>query len=193
MPQKIWEFLSARAKPVWILTLLGAFLLCMILFGIANGPFLEKSGGATSIDTHVFYTPGEAVRLLEAYGPEGRKLYFVGWAIDEFFPAVYSVLFALGIVSLLRRSGLTNPMWRWGAALPFAGAVFDYLENLLVAVMLLSYPARGVRVIASVCVVFTLLKFLFFWASLLSLAVLALYPAVRKRIPAAKPVEKKEE
>lgn len=126
------------------------------------------------IDLLFFETSTERIfEMVEAYGPEGRRLYALGEVTaDLAYPLVYTFLFGV-MLSLLYRGRLYVP-FRYVNVVPVGVLLFDLLENTCIVTLLLSYPTRLVG-IAQACLVFTALK----WVLVLLLLVLLLYGLVR--------------
>lgn len=86
------------------------------------------------------YSPREASALLEGLGAEGRKYYLSHQiTLDTAYPA----LLALTLVSLMQWLGQNMPShWlvQFGIILSIGAALCDYIENLGITVMILSWP-----------------------------------------------------
>ncbi|WP_299882835.1 hypothetical protein [uncultured Sulfitobacter sp.] len=86
------------------------------------------------------YSPQDAAALLEGLGAEGRKYYLSHQIpLDTAYPA----LLAFTLVSLMRWLGQNIPAYRlvrFGIILSVGAALCDYIENLGITVMILSWP-----------------------------------------------------
>ena len=133
---------------------------------------LAQSGGVLLFDlVPTGYDLAYAEAFLSALGEEGRWFYFSRqWALDMFYPAVYG----LGGVVLWRwLLGVCSNSANWMnrlVLLPVLSAAVDYIENTLIAVMLLCFPdVSGVVVrwasFATTCKYLLLMLFLLsvFW------------------------------
>jgi hypothetical protein len=93
---------------------------------------------------NVGYSPAQVFAAVERYGPAGRRLYLVQLlTLDLVYPLVYSAWLALLIGIALRSLGAGGLAWL-AAAVPFAGAAVDYVENACICVLLVRVP-RGAR------------------------------------------------
>jgi hypothetical protein len=91
------------------------------------------AGGQELLDLRLGYTPEAAQQYLAALGAIGRTRYLeLLWILDLVLPA----LFGLVLWSTLRRGALRR--WSW---IGLAGGLVDYLENLALTGLLLSFPA----------------------------------------------------
>jgi hypothetical protein len=102
---------------------------------------LKAVSGQVPFDMRPFgYGPKSAAALLEGLGIEGRRYYLSHqMPLDTAYPA----LLALTLISLMRwfRQNMPSPwLVRVGIILSIAAALSDYLENLGIVAMVLSWP-----------------------------------------------------
>lgn len=102
---------------------------------------IEAVSNQVPFDMRPFgYGPLEAGRLLDALGEEGRMYYLTRQIpLDTLYPA----LLAVTLVSAFLFCGLRLPgsgLVRTGIALSLGAALFDYIENLGIASMILRWP-----------------------------------------------------
>jgi len=125
----------------------------------------DRLGGLDLLDSRIWYTPDEAAALFEAldrFDAHARTIYAAtGLTIDMVFPPAYGLLFAILLFRLFRA-----PFF----LLPLATAAADMLENITVAVLLVSY-AGAPSPLAWLAAAFTLIKALFGYAGLAATAV----------------------
>ena len=123
------------------------------------------SGGIGPIDLQLFYTPGKAYAMVESYGEAGRLSYrtfeLTG---DIMYPIVYTLFFSLAITWLFQRGFASTSRMQKYNVVPFGGWFFDLLENLGIVSMLTVFPSTPAA-LAWVTAVFTLIKWLFAFAS----------------------------
>ena len=103
---------------------------------------LAMSGGILLFDlVPSGYDQAYAEAFLSALGEGGRWFYLSRqWALDMVYPAVYGLGGAVLLRWLLgKRSNATDWMNRL-VLLPVLSAAVDYIENTLIAVMLLRFP-----------------------------------------------------
>jgi hypothetical protein len=90
------------------------------------------AGGEPVLDLRPGFGPAEAYDLLSRLGAAGRTSYLTMlWTVDLLLPALFGAALwsALGAGALVR--------WRW---LALAAAAFDYLENVALSALILSFP-----------------------------------------------------
>ena len=164
---KFYTFLlkiCQKASSNRILWLLGfVFLgLNILVFPGIQANIQALSQGAGALDIQPFYTAEEAFQHINIYGPEGRKLYLlVEWTADLVYPITYGVLFA----GILFRLGAAN----W-SIIPLISAGLDYLENIGITIMLVSYP-NFCYIVATITSWLTATKWMFAFASMLTILV----------------------
>lgn len=117
-----------------------AFYLAILFYSI---PMVGKSAP----DMKLFdvspsgYTREYAVSLLNAIGPEGRKLYLsLQLPLDFVYPGLFIISYPLLFAWLLKKNhGLQSKVY-YALYLPIIAGLFDYLENILIIQMLKTYP-----------------------------------------------------
>jgi hypothetical protein len=89
---------------------------------------------------NVGYSPQQVFDAVNRYGPQGRRLYLIQlFTLDLVYPLVYAAWMAVLIGIALRALGAGS--WAWiAAAVPFLGALVDYAENILIALLLWKVP-----------------------------------------------------
>ncbi|WP_129676378.1 hypothetical protein [Candidatus Chloroploca sp. Khr17] len=119
------------------------------------------SGGAGILDIDWLYTADHAYAVLTAYGQAGRSYYLsVFSVVDLFTPILMNLFLAMSISMVFGRAfPADHPLLKLNL-LPFVAMAGDYLENILIVVLILAYPARldGLATAASL---FTAIKFVF--------------------------------
>jgi len=108
------------------------------------------AGGEPVLDLRIGYGSEEAGRFLARLGEAGRASYLTMlWTVDLLLPA----LFGLALWSALGAGALVR--WRW---LALAAAVADYLENIALSALILTFPEQH-PLLGAVCGVLTAAKF----------------------------------
>jgi len=133
------------------------------------------------IDLTMGFAPQKTLQMVAEYSDEARAYYTtVETTLDIVYPIVYTLLLGI-ILSLLYRN---KPYKPFGCVnlLPFISLVADYLENTTIVMMLNSYPKQSI-VVATLCEIFKLVKWLSFAATIL----LIIYGLIR-RLPETKPI-----
>jgi hypothetical protein len=111
-----------------------------------------------TLDTLTSYTPEKAYSLISSYGEVGRQQYALAEVtIDLVYPLATALLFILAIIYTFRKAFPKHEAWQNIALVPLGILAADYLENICVLTMLLSYP-KDLPVVAQVSNVFTFIK-----------------------------------
>ena len=138
-----------------------------------------------TLDLRFFSTPDTIYKIAEAYGEEGREKYIMSkFTIDFAWPFVFTLLYvvfinlSLGYVYGARGAGLS--------VLALTTLVFDYLENILAAVVMTAYPAKFEMLTwvlsFTTCFKWTSMGFvnILFFYGLLALTVCFIYRRIKK-------------
>jgi nucleoside-diphosphate-sugar epimerase len=145
---------ARKQLPFWLISiatfsLLAAENLLHFKWSIPNMMTLSK--GLPLLDMRFTYTPDDAYRLFDMLGLEGRQTYLqLLWSVDILIPLLSMVF----LWAALSRGAFSK--WR---GLALVGGVFDYMENIAVASLLLLYPDRADGLV-TVAATLTSLKFL---------------------------------
>jgi hypothetical protein len=121
------------------------------------------------------YTLEYASHLLEAIGEEGRKKYLSQQLpVDLIYPGLFAVTFTLMLTWVARKISEAKS-WLFSAAyVPAFAGLFDYLENLGIYIMLVSYPnlSHGLVLFASISTILKSLLTVLFYVLLVYVLVL---------------------
>ena len=153
------------------------FFALQMLFNLVIMPAASSSNthNLPVLDLQFFYTPQRAYEIIGAYTPELRQVAAITrLTLDIIYPIVYGMMLTLLLVLTFRR---VLPHFRFSDAvvfIPWAGVLFDYLENIGFAIMFLSYP-KEYFFVAQISAIFTVLK----WTSIGVGFVLALIGGVK--------------
>lgn len=134
------------------------------------------------------YSFQQAYTLLETLGETGRNVYLTQQLpLDFIYPGLFAFAYSLFLTWLFAKSFSADSKMFALALVPVLGGLFDYLENIAILVMLISFPhlSPGLVGLAST---FTLLKGLFttLFFLLLFLGSIAWLVSRVKRNPKAK-------
>lgn len=158
---RLIEFLENRASPKIAILLVMLIIPFNALFFPLIGDQLESISGYRLLDSQFSYKPEEVFSRMQAYGEMGRKLYlFTDFTVDLIYPILYTLLFSILLTLLLRRGFSPESPLRRLQLLPFGMIVFDYLENIAICTLLITFPARPVA-LAWLASMFTTLKWCF--------------------------------
>jgi hypothetical protein len=126
---------------------------------------------ATKLDLRWGYSHDDVVGLLGDYGADGRVAYGIHLAIDTAYPV------AVGLATILLAAvAFGRRRWLWVAPLVFM--VLDVVENVLVGVMVATYPAVSQALVA-IAAPITFVKLASFFPTMAVLIVSAVVTAVR--------------
>ncbi len=132
------------------------FILFVALVLPAQSRVQPSAEGVRSPDLSFFYTPSDLYRTAEAYGPSGRQAYVrARVTFDVVWPVVYVAFLAIVLSWIAGRLG--GERWRRANLVPVAAGIFDLLENVCTALVMLRYPATT-PVLAALAPAFTMLK-----------------------------------
>jgi len=162
-----WCYRAVNCPVLVAAVIIFVFFLVVVLPGMAGG-LSELAGTDVSPDTSFIYSAEELYGMAEMYGEEGRSYYIYSrFTFDLIWPAAY-LFFLAASVSYLFRYLHPNNHWRLVNLLPFAGAVFDILENSAASLVMYRYPLPT-AVIAQLAPIFTFIKWFFIVLSFLAL------------------------
>lgn len=142
---RLIDFLETRASLRIVVILMMVIIpINALLYPLINQE-IAKESGLGRVDNLFFFTPNLLFERVQAYGPDGRQAYlFSITAMDFLYPILYALLFSF-ILTLVLRAGFSPEKPLRGMQLfPFGMLVFNYLENIAIAVILLLYPAQPI-------------------------------------------------
>jgi hypothetical protein len=173
-PLELLERLATGRRAALLLLLTAsAFLSVNLLEFPASVPHMARVSGQSYLDMQGFYTAEGAYRLLQAFGPEGRRLQLrMLLTIDVALPLLAAAAGAAAITFLGRRAHLPRAWLRRLLVLPLAALAADALENAAVAGLVLAYPRR-LGALASAAGVLTAGKTVLYLATALAALILA--------------------
>ncbi len=130
----------------------GLVFIVYLVFPLLIFPLSEKlqhhySGRSVRpLDLEFGFSPKSAFNRVKEYGERGRKLYAISaLTVDIAYPVVYSTFLAMLIIFFQKKSHTENKYPFQPAYLPFVAASFDFLENIGIVILLLSYPSKWRR------------------------------------------------
>ena len=102
----------------------------------------HMTGGVSILDMQFHYSAQGAQDLLTALGPDGRSFYL--WrilaALDVVLPALFAAVLTVAMAVSFRGSVDERSPWRLVQWLPLIAALLDYVENVLIATLLVDFP-----------------------------------------------------
>jgi hypothetical protein len=143
-----------RTAQLFVLALTAMLSVNLLDFPVSV-PFMRRVSGNTYLDMQGFYTAARAYQLLDAFGPEGRRLQLLlATTFDALFPTIAGAFGAVAITWSFRRAfGAPSRL----ALLALVAAALDYLENLAIIVLVTEYP-RHLDFVAQAAGAITFLK-----------------------------------
>ena len=158
----LWE-LIARFANLWTVIILWVIVIAYYFIF-----FYGKDYGAKTFDSRVsVFRPSEVESILGTFDPEKLPAYRSQAAtVDMFFPVLYSIAAAALIVHCS-----PHLRFRWLVLLPFAMALFDWLENISVITIIGRYGKSSLGNWPTMLVIAQRLKFLFMGATLVIMAI----------------------
>lgn len=142
----------------------------MILFAIVlgvNGYFMLKMQSSTEpppLDLKIIHGPEVTYNTFDAMSAEQQKRYMIGeLTSDIIYPVIYTLFLSFSLL-LLFKDFKTIPL------IPYGAFVFDILENLSLVTLLKLYPQQ-IDWLAWISSIFSTLKWLFVFVSLLLIIV----------------------
>lgn len=172
-----WEAVGSIANK-WVFVALFATAL-VFWFGYFERQ-KKKYAPARTFDGRVEgFRPSQAREILAEFTPEALNAYlFQARVVDMIFPIVYSMTAAVAI--RLAAPNLTG--LRWLILLPFVTAIFDWMENICVAIVIGRFRANPDKLgsVPTVLLVAQRAKWMMFGAVMVVVAVLAVGWARRR-------------
>lgn len=147
MKTGIFVFPARWVRPRTLLVLiLLALPFNLLLFPRRSATLVELSGiQKPIIDTWFAYTPEQVYQVLPALEEQGRQLYAISeLSLDLVYPLVYNSFLWLAITLVLNKTFPRQSRIQKLALLPAAVLACDYAENILLAILLWSYPTRHI-------------------------------------------------
>ncbi len=128
------------------------------------------------IDLTFGFNPQKTLMMVGEYGDVARSYYArTEMTTDIVYPIVYAFLFGI-VLTLLHREN----SYAWVSISPFICLLFDYLENINIVILLITFPQQSLT-IATLCEIFKLLKWLTF-GSVILLMILGLTFKIINRV-----------
>ena len=136
-------------------------------------PFLSLSGGLLPLDMRLGYSVDEVNQLFTALGGPGRPLYSLFQLVDTVFPIALALTLMFSLVRIIGWVFEYTGHLSLIAFIPLGGAIADYVENILIATQLLSYPALS-SLLITIASSFTTIKWGFMFVTILLVIILVI-------------------
>ncbi len=158
MKQRCFSFLAKTSGYKVLIFLFALFLLLNYAF---NGLFpfsIQKikalSGNLGIPDMDLYYSYDRLSYLFHEYGAVGKEIYLKLQWVDMIYPLVYSVFFASLLFLFFGKTKFSNLVF-----IPFAAATFDFIENIILRISILTYPDMN-HLLVHISAVTTFLKWI---------------------------------
>jgi hypothetical protein len=161
MPRYISSMIVSKSNRKSLIIIALFFVAMQYLISISPfGVQAVKSAapGVTILDMQFNYSPAEAHRTLLNLQAAGRAAYFCMLLIDYVFILSYMLFFMVGLTLLARFFFPNIRLYRYVWIVPFAGGMFDVLENCCFLIQLRAIP-NALPAFATISNVFSLAKF----------------------------------
>ena len=125
-------------------SILALFALQM-LFNLVIMPGISSSNtnDLPILDLHFWYTPQRAYEIIGAYPSELLRSAAIGrLTVDMVYPLVYGFLISFLLIVTFRRAFPKSNFADLAVFIPLGGVLGDYLENISLSTMYLSYPTE---------------------------------------------------
>lgn len=145
------------------------------------------SQGLTTLDMiPTGYDYAYALSLFQALKEEGRNYYLSRQLpLDFLYPGLFAITYSLLFAYLLKKLGKEDSKWFVIAYLPIVSGIADYLENLGIINMLLTFPDISATVVelANYCsIVKSFSTSIYFTALLVLLILYGFFKLTRKTV-----------
>ena len=162
--RKLEKYASGRTVLILFIVTMVVYA-WIVLFSIPA--VLEESPDLVLFDmSPMGYSPEYATELLDAIGEAGRRKYMLHQLpVDLIYPGLFAITYTLMLVWVASKFASKNS-WLFSLAyVPFVAGIFDYLENVGIFSMLITYPEvlPGIVYSASICTVLKSLMTVFFY------------------------------
>ena len=161
-------------KPIYVWVSWTIFLLFMVWILPSVADANVSAGLTESIDTNFTFNPALIRDIIIGYGPDGRQFYLIQrWTFDAVYPLAYGLPLSFSLWGLLFTSKYKR--WSW---LGMGASLFDYLENIALSLIILSYPLLPLWAI-TIAVGLSMMKWLLLGSSFVLVIVLSVIKGLR--------------
>ena len=149
------RFSNGRRAALLFVLALTALVSINLLDFPGSVPYMRRVSGNAYLDMQGFYTAARAYQLLDAFGPQGRRLQLLlSTTFDVVIPLLAGAFGTVSITWSFRRAfGRPTRL----AVVALGAAALDYLENAALIVLVTAYP-RHLDLVARTAGVLTALK-----------------------------------
>lgn len=171
---------TCKIKWKHILILFITFLCMMTFMRYTASQVKTISGGTGILDLNLGNSIGYILQTMNRLGNDGREYYLTHFLVVDFFYAmVYAMFYFFSILFLLYKNNVKRKGIFHVCFLPIAGMFFDWLENLFLSLLILTWPTKSV-ILCIAFIISNIFKFLLVYSSLLLVILGLLYYFIRK-------------
>ena len=140
------RILRPTARRFW--TLFGALVAWLALMSVTPGVIAGAMGYTGKLQLFALsnmpgYTPAQAYADLTTYGSGGRTAYAISLGLfDIVFPLLYGSVLSVGLRLVTRGFRLSSRAQRIAGVAPFIAVAANWLADICLVTLLLSYPSR---------------------------------------------------
>ncbi len=134
---------KAATGKIVLIFLIPAMIVYFIMLGYTIPGIEQYASGMKIFDlSPTGYSFDYAVELLNTLGEKGRALYLTQQLpLDFIYPGLFAISCSLLLAWLFGRRFNAHSKIYFFSLLPLVAGLFDYVENILILNMLISYPA----------------------------------------------------
>lgn len=135
----------------------------LVFFGIclASVTTISKIASAYNItynlDTRLSYPPSVVYDVLKALGKTGRQGYLFLHLVDYLYDVSYSIFLGMALILLVKKLFPDKKSLLNLCLIPIFAGLMDFLENISLDLLILSYPSRN-NIAPTLASYFTVLK-----------------------------------
>lgn len=156
------------------------FLGMMVFMRTTAAQVATTSGGTEILDLEFGNTMENILETITSLGDAGRQYYLNRFlVVDCFYAIAYATFYFCTISILLQKNNIKKKALLVFCFFPIIGMCFDWLENLFLSILLTNHEAQLITV-SRLYIISNVLKFIFVYASLVTVIINLLFCFVKK-------------
>jgi len=169
-----WIYRKASLRTL-IIAIMVVIPFNLLVFPVLSARFATLTNGLQTLDVQIGYLPSTAQAQVAQYSGDAIRHYLLTeWTADLIFPLAYTTVLTCILAVFLRVTTTETDPLRRIALLPLLMMASDYAENILVSLLVLSFP-NGSNFTSLAAAVASATKWVLVFTSLL----LILYSGIR--------------
>lgn len=162
-----------------ILGFLALFFIMMVFMRYNAAQVKNISGGTGILDLNFGNSIEDIHSTMISLGEKGRQYYLKIFLVVDFFYAIsYAMFYSFTLLFFINKINNKKKLWFISLS-PIFGMVFDWLENLFLAISLANWTHESIMLYI-ILNIFTILKFIFVYLSLTLVIILFIYYLYKK-------------